>query len=171
MKVSARKGSRLRDRQSPLHDRPRPRPRWSWPSDALFQRSPSATWPALPAFWEMRAKSWAVPVSRQRRCAQWQICVRRASSRRVLQEKRPSTPFHFGSVSGKCLPMSPSPAAQQQRVAHCVRDNIAVRMSRWPLVERHFYAADDQLAALHQAVQVIADAATGAHAVFCSECR
>jgi hypothetical protein len=48
----------------------------------------------------------------------------------------------------------------QQRVAHGVGENIAVGVPDRSFVERERDAADDERAALRQAVQVVADAAT-----------
>jgi len=57
----------------------------------------------------------------------------------------------------------------QQRVAECVGHDVAVGMSHGALVERDFDAADDELAPLGEAMQVVADAAANAHAFFLPE--
>jgi hypothetical protein len=48
-------------------------------------------------------------------------------------------------------------------------DNVAIGMAYRAFVERDFHAANDELAALRKAMQVVPDSATIAHAFFCSE--
>ena len=40
-----------------------------------------------------------------------------------------SAPAHRGSVSGKCSPMSPSPAAPRSASVHSVRDDVGVAVA------------------------------------------
>ena len=56
----------------------------------------------------------------------------------------------------------------EQRVAKRVGYNVAIGMADGAFVEWDFDAADDELAAFGEAMQVVADAAANAHAFFCS---
>src|SRR4029077_15462696 len=53
------------------------------------------------------------------------------------------------------------PRRAEQRVADGVGQRVAVGVSRGPLVERNLDAAEDEFAALREAVKVIADPRTG----------
>jgi hypothetical protein len=73
------------------------------------------------------------------------------AARRLAQQVRESAPANIGSVSGKCLPMSPSAAAPSSASMMACSSTSA---SEWPSRPRRcgmVDAADDQLAALDQA--------------------
>ncbi len=53
------------------------------------------------------------------------------------------------------------PRGAQQRVAERMRQRVAIGMAHGPLVEWNFDAAEDQLAAFGEAVQIVADARAG----------
>jgi hypothetical protein len=56
----------------------------------------------------------------------------------------------------------------EQSVAKRVGYNVAIGMADGAFIEWDFDATDDELAALREAMQVVADAAADAHAFFCS---
>ena len=109
--------------------------------------------------------------SPQHRYVRSQISFRRAILRACSRNKRLFAPFHLGSLSGKCVPMSPSPAAPSSA------STIAwatTSPSEWPtgtFIEGNLHPSNDQLASFGQPMKIVSNPAAHAHAFFCSDCR
>jgi hypothetical protein len=89
----------------------------------------------------------------------------------VLEEQKAVRALPFGIGVGKVGADVAKASGAKKGVAERVGYHVAVGMAYWAFVEGDFDAADDELAAFREAVQVVADAAANAHAFFCSSCK
>ncbi len=87
-----------------------------------------------------------------------QLRARREACACAREKSGSAAPFHFGSVSGKCVPMSPRPPAPRSASQSAWRARRHRSGPREPLSNGTSNAADHQLAAFGQAVQIVANA-------------
>ena len=75
----------------------------------------------------------------------------------MFEEDQVDAPFHFGSVSGKCVPISPSAAAPRSASQSAWLSTSPIRAPHRAFLERNLDPADHELAALCKPVQVVDD--------------
>ena len=83
----------------------------------------------------------------------------RAPERRRGEKPVDGAPRQRGSLGGKCWPISPSPIAPEHRVGQRVQADIGVGMADQALVVRHLDAAEPDMIARAEAMDVEALAA------------
>ena len=141
-----------------------PRPTASTPSLVLaFRLMRSASMPSAPASAcahgrEMRAEFGPLGNHDGVDMRDAQSLLRRASARTCSRNRKLAASFHCGSLSGKCVPMSPSPAAPSSASQIACASASPSEWPTGPLIEGNFDAAQHELAATRQAVQIVADA-------------
>ena len=87
------------------------------------------------------------------------VSGRRGRSRRRFAATRCcSAPFHFGSVSGKCWPISPCAAAPRIASVTAWHSTSASECPSEPRVVRNLDAADDERPARFEPVKIVAGA-------------
>ena len=74
-----------------------------------------------------------------------------------------SASFHCGSVSGRAA-RCPRPGRAEDRIGQCVRHRIGVGVTGQPQAVRDPYPAEDERAAGHETMRVVADADAHRHA-------
>src|SRR6202007_36344 len=89
----------------------------------------------------------------------------------VLQEKQAVCAFPLGVSVGKMRADVAKPRRAEQSIAKGMGKHVTVGMSDRALVERQLNSADDEFSPFGQPMQVVADAAAGAHAFCVSQSR
>src|SRR5579859_1421833 len=83
----------------------------------------------------------------------------------VLQKEEAVRAFPLRVGVGKMRADVAEPCRTQQRIAKRVSEHVTVGMTHRALIKRQLDSADDELSPFGQAVQIVPDAATSAHAL------